>query len=381
MISNLMLGLAVILITAAAMGSAFRRIGQPAVIGEILGGILLGPTLLGALPGDPSMQLFTPSTRTAISVLGQVGVVCYDFSLGLDIDLVAVRLRSRLIAAVSTASLLTPFLLALPLGVVLYHADGVAAARGIGEVPFALFVGLAFSITAVPVLARIIADRGMASLRLAHAALACAVIQDLAGWLLLAVVLTLVSADRGGGSLLTTILGSVALLGVLLFVVRPLVGVWWRYRDNTAAGLAADIPGLLALATLSAAASSALGLQPIVGAVVCGIACGQKMGLERRKATLSKIRPLIQSVLLPAYFLAPGLVINFRSIGISGLANICGMVVLASAGKIGGASLASRASGLSWRQAGIVGALMNARGLVELVVLQIGFAAGVRLGQ
>jgi Kef-type K+ transport system membrane component KefB len=101
------------------------------------------------------------------------------------------------------------------------------------------------------------------------------------------------------------------------------------------------------------------------------------MGLERRKATLSKIRPLIQSVLLPAYFLAPGLVINFRSIGISGLANICGMVVLASAGKIGGASLASRASGLSWRQAGIVGALMNARGLVELVVLQIGFAAGL----
>ena len=373
----MLLGLAVLLLTAGAMGAIFRRIGQPPVIGEIVGGILLGPTLLGAVPGNPSAALFTPSTRSAIDALGQVGVVCYVFSLGLDINLVAVRLRSRLITSISTASLLTPFLLALPVGLVLYHSDGAAAARGIGKVPFALFIGLAFSITAVPVLARILADRGMDRMRLAHATLASAVIQDLAGWLLLAAVLTMVKVDRGGGSLLTTVLGSVGVLAALLLVVRPLASHWWRYRDAAGRSPHGEMTGLLALAVLSSAASSAVGLQPIVGAVLCGLACGQGMGENRRDAMLVRMRPLIQGVLLPAYFLAPGLVINFRAIGPSGLAEICGMVALASVCKIGGASLASRSCGLSWRQAGIVGVLMNARGLVELVVLRIGYSAGL----
>jgi Kef-type K+ transport system membrane component KefB len=373
MTSSSLAALAAVLLTATVIGAGFRRLGQPAVIGQILGGLLLGPTVLGAIPGDPSAALFSPTTRTAIEALGEAGVVCYVFTLGLELNLAAVRERGRLVCTVSAAALLTPFLLALPLGLALYSSDRTAAMHGIGELPFVLYIGLVFSITAVPVLASIIADRGLAGMRIARIALVCAVAQDFAVWVLLAVILTLVRAGHGGGHLLELVAESAGLL-LALTVVR-----WLLRRRARAGGSAAQatISGLAGCAVLSAAASSAIGLQPIVGAVLCGMTLGAGIGREQRQLVLRNLRPPIEGLLLPAYFLAPGLAIDLRTIGAGGLAMITGMVALATVGKVGGGALASRLCGLSWRQAGVVGTLMNARGLVELIVLRVGYSAGL----
>jgi Kef-type K+ transport system membrane component KefB len=379
MTSNLLLGFSVLLITSAALGAVFRLASQPAVIGEILGGVLLGPTLLGALPGSPSTALFTADSLKVINGIGQVGIVLYVFTLGLQLDVGVALRRSRLVSAVALASAIAPFILALPVGFALYHSEKTLAAHGIGELPFVLFIGLAFSVTAVPVLARIIADRGLERMQLAQAALTSAIAQDLFSWLALAVILSLAS-HGSQTSPLVTILAGAGLVATLLMSHRVRIRHGWAAkigRRTIKDEGSTRVVLLFGGAALTAAATSAAGLQPIIGAVVCGIACSRLLSTDRSKDQVLRLQPFLQSVLLPCYFLAPGLAINLRSLTLSNLALIAVMVAIASLCKVGSASLASRLCGLTWRQAGIVGVLMNARGLVELVLLRIGFTAGL----
>jgi K+:H+ antiporter len=380
MTSNLLLGFSVLLITSAALGAVFRMASQPAVIGEILGGVLLGPTLLGALPGSPSAALFTADSLRVINGLGQVGIVLYVFTLGLQLDLRVALRRSRLVSAVALASAIAPFILALPVGLALYHSEKTLAAHGVGELPFVLFIGLAFSVTAVPVLARIIADRGLERMQLAQAALTSAIAQDLFSWLALAVILSLAKGHGSQTSPLITIVAGAGLVATLLLSHRVRIhrgGAAKSDRRTINDEGSTRVVLLFGGAALTAAATSAAGLQPIIGAVVCGIACSRLLSTDRSKDQVLRLQPFLQSVLLPCYFLAPGLAINFRSLTLSNLALIAVMVAIASLCKVGSASLASRLCGLTWRQAGIVGVLMNARGLVELVLLRIGFTAGL----
>lgn len=373
--TSLLLGLGLVLLTAIVCGGCFRMIGQPPVVGEILGGILLGPSLLGALPGDPSRALFTPSTTAAIDIIGQLGVIVYLFGLGLQMDIASVRPRTRLLARVSTASMLVPFLVAAPLGIVLYADDGTAAGHGIGAVPFALFIGLAFSITAVPVLARIVADRKMTRMRLTQVVLASAIIQDFSVWVLLAGILALVHIDRSAGGFSGVLIGAVGLL--LATAIASVLGARLRRRGRLNGEFKPGLRFLVATALLAAAGSSAAGLQPAPAAVLCGIACARALDRRSRQVTFGKLMPVIEGVLLPAYFLAPGLNVNLRAIGLTGALTVCWMVAVASLCKLGGTSLAARSCGLSWRQSATVGTLMNARGLVELIVLRIGYTAGL----
>lgn len=380
MTSNLLLGFSVLLITSAALGALFRLASQPAVIGEILGGVLLGPTLLGALPGSPSTALFTADSLKVIDGLGKVGVVLYVFTLGLQLDLRVALRRSRLVSTVAVSSAIAPFILALPLGLALYHSDKTVAAHGIGEWPFVLFIGLAFSVTAVPVLARIIADRGLERMQLAQAALTSAIAQDLFSWLALAMILSLAKGHGSQISPLITVVAGAWLVAMLLVAHRVPIHRGWAAkigRRTSKVDGSTRVVLLLGGAALAAAATSAAGLQPIIGAVFGGIVCNRLLSTDGIRDRMLRLQPVLQSVLLPCYFLAPGLAINFRSLTLSNLALIAGMVALASMCKIGSASLASRFCGLTWRQAGIVGVLMNARGLVELVLLRIGFTAGL----
>jgi K+:H+ antiporter len=373
--TKMLLGLAVLLLTASAVGTAFRRIRQPTVIGQIVGGVLLGPTLLGAIPGNPTTEIFGSATRLTLDALGQVGVVCYVFTLGLDMDLAVIRSRGRLIGAIACASMFTPLVTSLPLGMFLYRIDGTASAHHISQGAFVLFIGLAFSITAVPVLACIIQDRRMANTHLARATLASAILQDLVGWLLLAVVLALVKTEQRGSSLEIALIADFGVLVAVVVLVRALVAVRMRYPRLSRSPSSVQITALLGVAALAAAASSAAGLQPIIGAVLCGVACARGMSCDQRSVAVKHMRPFSENILLPAYFLVPGLGVNLRAIGLDGVVVVCGMVAFASVCKICGASLASRACGLSWQQSGIVGVLMNARGLVELVLLRIGYTA------
>jgi Kef-type K+ transport system membrane component KefB len=380
MTTHLLLGFALLLVTAAGTGAIFRRASQPAIIGEILAGVLLGPTFLGALPGSPTAAVFDVGTLKAVGALGQIGVVLYVFTLGLHLDLGMVRKRGRLIAAVSLSSAAVPFTLALPIGFVLYQMHLGPVARGINELSFVLFIGLAFSVTAVPVLARVIADRGLNRLQLAQAALASAVVQDLFSWLALAAILGLARGHGRRALVLTVLVVSVGAAATLLVgAVLRLHQARQPYSDRgTETGESSfGIVLMLAGAALAAAATSAVGLQPILGAVVCGIVFGQLLPAERVKARMTNLQPILQSVLLPCYFLAPGLAVNFRTLTAANVVTIGFIVIVASLCKIGSASLASRLCGLTWKQAGLMGVLMNARGLVELVLLRIGYEAGL----
>ena len=371
--ARLFLDLALILVLARVAGALFARLRQPPVIGEIIVGILLGPTLLGALPGDPSAALFGPQVRGALQIVGQVALALFMFTVGWSLDTSALRRHERTAAAISLTSALVPFALGIAVAVPLHRAHGA----GVDFLPFALFIGASMSITAFPVLARILVDRDMAHGRLGALVLTAAAVDDVLGWLLVVVVLA-VLASAGAWEGVRVAVELALFVIALLAVVRPALA---RALGRRQALIGADrgaTAALLVAGTLACAGVTELiGIHFVIGAFAFGLVVPRRLpgaaALEGARGTIVAVAAL----LLPAYFVLPGLNVDVTSLTAGDVGELAVIFTLACLGKIGGAVAAARARRVGWHDALAIGALMNTRGLLELVILTIGFEHGV----
>lgn len=368
----LLLQMLVIVAAARLLGRVFRRIGQPAVIGEIFAGILLGPSLLGLLWPQALATLFPPAAMAPLQLLSQLGVLLFMFALGLELDLAELRRQARTALLISHVSMLLPFLLGMGLALAAFP---LLAPPGVPFHAFALFLGVAMSITAFPVLARILDERRMVHTPVGRMALACAAIGDLSAWCLLALVVALAQA-RGlaaaGLSAALAVLFVLALHGV----ARPLL------QRAFGARLAAerDGTGALALAVVLLLACSfcaeVIGIHALFGAFLAGTV--MPAGSTVREPLRQRLNGFSAVGLLPLFFALTGLRTHLGLLQGAQDWLLCGLIAaVAVAGKLGGTLLAARCTGSGWRESFTLGALMNTRGLVELIVLNVGYELGV----
>ncbi|MGX5656328.1 cation:proton antiporter domain-containing protein [Geodermatophilus nigrescens] len=375
------LDLAVIIVIARLMGRLAVMLGQPAVMGEIVAGILLGPTLLGALPGDLDTALFPPDVRPFLNVLAQLGLVLFMFLVGLEVDLSFIRGRERIAVSVSVASIVLPFALGVLLATYLHEAHDVftaddGATSTISFVGFALFMGVAMSITAFPVLARILAERQMHRIPTGVLALACAAVDDVLAWALLAVVVAVVSAGSFSGVLLI-LLWSVVFALVMFLVVKPLlkqlVTRYERLGRLTPEMLALVLVGILG----SAWVTEEIGIHFIFGAFVFGVVMPRQGAGALNHEIIDRLEQVSVLLLLPVFFVVTGLNVDVGAIDLTGVGELGLILLVAISGKFVGAFTAARAQRVPRRQATALGVLMNTRGLTELVILNLGRENGV----
>jgi len=353
--------LAIIILLARLLGMAAKRLGQPPVLGEIIAGILLGPTLF---EGKITATLFPITLRPSLTALANLGVVVFMFAVGYQLDLHLFRGRERGAASVSVSSVIVPLSLGTGLGVWLasrHHVHHV--------LPFALFVGTAMSVTAFPVLARILTDRGMHRTRIGSIALASAAMDDVLAWSLLIVVVAIAGA---GGQQLRLLLAPVY-AGVMFGAVRPLlrrlVDVYQRRGRLTPNVLAAVLVGLL----LSSCATDWMGVKYIFGAFLFGVSMPRDgAAAALREEILGHLEQVSVLVLLPVFFVVSGLSVDLSSVGLSGLVELCLILLVAVVGKFGGAFAGARLAGVRGRRAGVLATLMNTRGLTGIVILSVG---------
>jgi Kef-type K+ transport system membrane component KefB len=367
---HVLLALAAVVVVGRLLARAFRAFGQPPVIGEVIGGILLGPSLLGRIAPEAYGYILPPQVAPYLSVLAQVGVVLYMFLVGLELNVEPLRRRAHAAIMTSHASIVVPFVLGSLLALYLYP---LLSPAGIPFTSFALFMGVAMSITAFPVLARILSDRGMTRSELGVIALTCAAVDDVTAWCLLAFVVGVVQARMEGAFLVAVL--TLGFIAVMFLVVKPLAaGVVGRLADRQTGreAVALALVGLL----LSALVSERIGVHAIFGAFLFGAVLPHDTLLAR--SLKERMEDLVTVLLLPAFFAFTGM---RTEIGlVSGVDEwlICAVIILvATVGKFGGTLAAGRFTGLPWRQAAGLGILMNTRGLMELVVLNIGLDLGV----
>ncbi|MGY1787796.1 cation:proton antiporter [Geodermatophilus sp. SYSU D00698] len=384
-IAYVFVDLAVIMVIARLMGRLAVKVGQPAVVGEIVAGILLGPTLLGALPGDLDLLLFPTDIRPFLNVLAQLGLVLFMFLVGLEVDLSFMRGREKVAVSVSLASILLPFALGVLLATYLHTQHDVFTATDgstsvIPFLGFALFMGVAMSITAFPVLARILAERQMHRVPTGVLALACAAVDDVLAWCLLAVVVAIVAASSFTGVVL--ILGlSVAFALVMFLVVKPVLRVlvtrYERLGQLTPEMLAGVLIGILT----SAWVAEEIGIHFIFGAFLFGVVMPRKGAARLNHEIIDRLEQVSVLLLLPVFFVITGLNVDVGAIDLAGLGELGLILLVAISGKFVGAYAAARAMRVPRRQSTALATLMNTRGLTELVILNIGVQQGVLDGE
>ncbi|MFP5325883.1 MAG: cation:proton antiporter, partial [Acidimicrobiia bacterium] len=359
---KLLLAIAVIILVSRLCGALFRRINQPQVMGEIVGGILLGPSLLGAVAPQVSEFLFAEQVMPFIDVLAQVGLVLFMFLIGVELDVRLIKGHGEAAAVVSHASIVGPFVTGVLLALGIFTTLGSAEGRFL---PFALFLGASMSITAFPVLARILAERGLHKTRLGTVTITCAAVDDVTAWCMLAVVIAVAAATGIGGAFVTIAL-AIAFVAFMIAVVRPLLARIAKYHDeNGELGgtiLALIFVGLL----LSALATDRIGIHAIFGAFLFGAIMPQHSKFIHELTI--KLEDFSVIFLLPLFFAYSGLRTEIGQLGTDlrlwGFAVL--IIAVAIIGKWGGSTLAARYVGLTWRESLAVGILMNCRGLTEL---------------
>jgi Kef-type K+ transport system membrane component KefB len=366
---HLLLQLLVVLAAARAAGAALRRLGQPAVIGEIVAGIALGPSLLGLAAPRAVDWLFPPATLVPLAALSQLGVLFFLFTVGLRLDLPTLRHKARAAVVVSQASIVVPFALGAALAPSLFPR---LAGDQATPLSFTLFLGAAMSVTAFPVLARLIEERGLVGTRVGTLAIACAAVDDVTAWCILAAV---VSVARGGGVLDAALsLGATAaIVAVAATLARPLL----RRALAAPGGVTATHVSIAVGTGLAfALATEHAGVHALFGAFLAGAVVPRERGVAASVA--DRLEAVVGVVLLPIFFAYTGLRTSLALVSGGELWLITALIVaVAVAGKLGGSALATRATGAPWREALAVGTLMNTRGLMELVILGVGLEIGV----
>ncbi|MGD0364074.1 MAG: cation:proton antiporter [Bryobacteraceae bacterium] len=370
---QLVLQIAVILVVARVVGFLFQKINQPQVMGEMVAGILLGPSLLGWLAPGVSAALFPPASLSYLNALSQVGLVVFMFVVGLALNPSELHGYGHAAVLTSHVSIVAPFCLG---GLTALYVYPRLSDDGVTFTGFALFMGAAMSITAFPVLARILTERGLVRSRMGTLAIACAAVDDVTGWCILAYIVVLVRVTHAGRPAWATIGGSVAYVLIMLFVVRRILPAFereFRKRERLSDDLIAII---VVLVLVSALATEWLGIHLLFGAFLMGAIMPKSP--EFTRYLLHKFESVTVVLLLPLFFAYTGL---RTRIGVGGGRAIwlysALVIVVAITGKLGGSMFAARLSGMAWREAGALGILMNTRGLMELVILNIGLDIGV----
>lgn len=357
---RLLSAVVVVLVAVRFVGRLAERTGQPRVVGEIAAGIVLGPSVLGVVAPEVLHQLFPAPVIAAMQSLARFGLVLFLFLVGMHLDLSAVAAGRRTVGAVAPATVAVPFGLGLVLGLVVHPVFGGTT----DPLVFALFLGCAVAVTALPVLARILSDVGLARHRVGGMALACAAVNDVVAWCLLALV-TAVATASGAAGVLTTLALTIAFLAVALGVLRPVLA---RLPDP-------PIWTVLALAFGAAWAAETIGVHAIIGAFVAGVAMPRRPGWAQR--TEERLDVAVRTLLLPLFFVVAGLATRIDRLTGAALLLAAALVLVATLGKVGAGALAARAAGESWRDATTLGVLLNTRGVTELVIASLGLQLGV----
>jgi Kef-type K+ transport system membrane component KefB len=353
------------------LGYAARFLLQPLVIAEIVAGIALGPSLLGKVWPSASALLFPAATAPALGVMSNFGLILFMFTIGVDFDPNLLRGRGRASVMISHTSIIVPFALGALLARSI-HSE--LSNPGVPLTSFTLFLGAAMSITAFPVLARILTDRRLLDTQVGAVALTCAAVDDVTAWCILAFVVAVVRYSGLSGALTTTGL-AVGYVALLLAIVRPLLE---RAAERSATRELSENQMALVWfgALLSAAVTEWIGIHALFGAFAFGAVIPSKNGFS--KLVAGKTGKIVQVLLLPLFFAYSGLRTEIGLIQGARDWAVCGLIILvACAGKFGGSMVAARLSGMPLREATAVGILMNTRGLMELIILNIGFDLGV----
>jgi K+:H+ antiporter len=364
--------LVVIVFVARIVGWLFRRAHQPQVVGEMTAGILLGPSVLGAVWPTAFQTIFPQASLGYLNALSQLGVLLFMFLVGLEFDPRLLRGRGDTAVITSHASIILPFLLGALLAIELYPR---LAPPGVHFTGFALFMGAAMSVTAFPVLARILVETRLLHTRVGMVALACAAVDDVTAWCILAAVIVVVRAGMDAPPIWFVLGGTAAYITLMWLVARPLIRRFFDWLSHPARLTQDVIAGILVFALASALATERIGIHALFGAFIAGAVIPRDElfvpELTRRLEDLTVV------FLLPLFFAFTGL---RTSLGLvrGDLLAVAGLVIItAIAGKLFGSALAARLTGMSGREALAVGTLMNTRGLMELVILNIGLDIGV----
>ena len=371
-LSVLLIQVIAVLIMVRLFGYLFKYIGQPGVIGEIVAGIVLGPSVLGYFFPDAFHFLFPSESLTNLELLSQVGLVLFMFVIGMELDFRVLKNKINETLVISHAGILVPFFLGVVASYWIYeeYASGHTP-----FIPFALFIGISMSITAFPVLARIIQERNMTKTPIGTLAIASAANDDVTAWCLLAVVIAIAKAGTFASALYTIGLTAVYIT-VMFLVVRPFLKKVGAVYANQEVINKSFVAFILPILIISSTVTEIIGIHALFGAFMAGVVMPSNLGF--RKVMMDKVEDIALVFFLPLFFAFTGLRTEIGLINSPGLWGVCLLLVtVAVVGKLGGCAIASRLVGESWKDSLTVGTLMNTRGLMELVALNIGYEMGV----
>lgn len=371
-IGLLILQIITIIAVSRVFGFLFKKIGQPVVIGEILAGIVLGPSLLGFHYPDISNFLFPESSLGNLQILSQIGLVLFMFVIGMELNLKVLKNKAYEASVISNASIIFPFTLGLGLA---YYIYPFLAPSNVDFLSFSLFIGISMSITAFPVLARIVQERGMHKTKLGALALICAAINDITAWCMLAAIIAIVKAGSFVSSIYTIIV-AIAYVLFMIKVVRPfLKKIVESAKPETFLNKTLIVIVFLVL-LISSFITETIGIHALFGAFLAGAIMPENPNF--RRIFIEKIQDVALVLLLPLFFVISGLKTDIGLIANANLWEITGLTILiAITGKFLGSALAAKFVGQTWRDSLIMGTLMNTRGLMELIVLNIGYDLGI----
>lgn len=372
-LGHLFIQLLVIIIASRLMGMLFARCGQPSVVGEMAAGILLGPSLFGMLTPDVFQFVFPPTSLGVLKLLSQVGVCLFMFAVGMELDVGHVRRKADAAVVVSHASIVFPYFLGVLLAYFLYSS---LAQPGAGFTAFALFMGISMSITAFPVLARILQERGLTKTFLGSTAITCAAVDDVTAWSILAFVVAIARSTSLGATAVNLVL-VVAFIAVMIWVVRPLLPRWLGRaqleREEPTKGVMATVVCVVVGAALC---TEVIGIHALFGAFLAGAIMPETGGFRHKLSV--RVENFSSVLLLPLFFAFTGLRTQVGLLNdVQGWLLCLGIIGVATLGKLGGSALAARWTGMNWSTSLQLGALMNTRGLMELIALNIGYDLGI----
>jgi len=368
----LLLQILTIIFTARTFGFLFNKIGQPTVIGEILAGIFLGPSLLGMWLPEYSSFLFPVNSLGNLQLLSHIGLVLFMFVIGMELDLKVLKTKTTDALVISHIGIIIPYSMGLGLSFFIYEEF---APPSVNFISFALFMGIAMSIAAFPVMARIIQERNLTKTKLGTLAITCAASDDVTAWCILAVVIAIVKAGTITGALFTIGLSIIYLL-IMTKLVQPFLkkfGEVYSNKESLGLNIVATIFGILLISSLI---TEVIGIHPLFGAFLAGAIMPPSINF--RRLIIEKIESVSLGLFLPLFFVFTGLRTQIGLLNDSHMWSTCAMIIcVAIVGKFGGSMFAAKIVGNSWKDSLSIGAFMNTRGLMELVVLNIGYDLGI----